>query len=111
MLATLVRPPQNQQDWDVWAWAHKDQHAIVRAAIKAKYNVDLSEYQLYPIPRDSLTQWLDWNQQSHDDINAILGTQGTNLEQSDFTNAAQFEAWNYLHLREHETWGFSLGVS
>lgn len=111
MLPTLVKPPQTEQEWAIWSWAHRDQHNIVRAAIKAKYGIDLTEYQLYPIPLDNLTQWQDNNQQSHDDINAVLGTQGTNLEQSDFSNPAQFQAWNYLHLREHETWGFSLGVS
>lgn len=111
MLATLVKSPKTQAEWDIWSWAHRDQHQIVRAAIKAKYGIDLVEYQLYPIPQDALTQFLDYNQQSHDDINSVLGTQGTNLEQSDFTNPAQFEAWNYLHLREHEEWSFALGVS
>lgn len=110
-LVTLVKPPQTDAEWQIWSFAHRDQHQIIRQAILAQKNINLVEYQLYPIPFQDLTQWLVFNQESHDDINAVLGTQGTNLEQSDFTNPSQFAAWNYLHLREHEAWSFSLGVS
>jgi hypothetical protein len=111
MLATLLRPPQSRQDWDIWSFAHRDQHDVMRRAVMMQDNIDLPDYQLYPIDLDILQFFLNQNQQAHDDMNAVLGTASTNLLQSDFNNPAQLQAWMYLHQREHENWANALKVS
>lgn len=111
MLADLLVPPKTQGQWSIWSFAHRDQHNIVRIAIQARTGINLNQYPLDPIPFDDIAKWLDWNQQAHDDANGVLGTQGTNLQQTDFNDPNQFEAWIYLHRREHETWANVLKVS
>lgn len=103
MLVTLVTTPTNASEWAVWSYAHRDSHALIRQAIQAQFNINLIEYPLDPIPFDSLTQWLDWNQQAHNDMNGVLGTQSSDLQEADFNDPAKLQAWIYLHRREHET--------
>lgn len=111
MLAALLVVPNTEQDWSIWSYAHRDQHNIVRRAIQKKYNINLTEYQLDPIPFQSLMTFVDNNQQAHDDVNAILNTMSTNLQQSDLSNQAQLQAWIYLHAQEHIAWSNKLQVS
>jgi len=110
-LAYLVNTPHTPQEWDIWSWSHQDQHDIVRQAIRAKYGIDLFQYVLWPIPFQDLNQWLDANQQAHDDNNGVLGTQGSNLQQTNFNDPNQLQAWIWLHRKEHENWAQALGVS
>jgi hypothetical protein len=110
-LAFLINSPQSEQDWSVWSWSHKDQHTLARNAVQAKYGINLADYPIDPIPFQQITQWLDYNQEMHDDINGILGTNSTNLQQVNFRDAAQLSAWIYLHRREHENWANMLGFS
>lgn len=111
MLANLLVAPKTDFEWSIWSYAHRDQHNMIRQAIQAKFGVSLTEYPLDPIPFQDLTQWLDWNQQSHDDFNGVLGTQSSNLQQADFKDPAQLESWIYLHRREHETAASVLKIS
>lgn len=103
MLVSLVTAPTNASEWAVWSLAHRDSHALIRQAIQAKFGITLAEYQLDPIPFNDLTQWLDNNQQSHNDMNGVLGTQSSDLQEADFSDPAKLQAWIYLHRREHET--------
>lgn len=111
MLAALLRPPQTKEDWFRWAWDHRTQHDIMRQAVLEQKNINLPDYQLYPIDLDTVLFFIDQNQSAHDDMNAVLGTNSTNLQQSDFSNPAQLQAWIYLHQREHENWANALKVS
>lgn len=111
MLANLLVAPRTDQDWSIWSYAHRDQHAIIRQAIQAQLGINLPEYPLDPINFDQLSQFLDWNQQAHDDFNGVLGTQSSNLQQADLKDPGQLEAWIYLHRREHETAANALKIS
>lgn len=110
MLASLLNIPETQSDWSIWSYAHRDQHDIVNQAIQKQYGINLTQYPLDPIPFDDLQQWLTWNSDAHDDVNSVLGTQGSDLQFVDFSDPAQKEGWIYLHRREHETWAAALKV-
>ena len=111
MLADLLIAPQNELEWSRWSFAHRDQHNLIRQAIQKLYGVNLPDYQLDPINFADFTSFLDNNQSAHNDMNGVLGLQSSNLEQVDFQNKAQLEAWIYLHRREHEAAAFKLGIS
>ena len=49
MLPLLENLPRTQDDWNRWSWSHRDSHDRIRAAIKSKHGVDLSDYQTDPI--------------------------------------------------------------
>jgi len=110
-LANLWNVPRSDEDWQVWSTSHRDHTNVIRQAIRQRYGINLPEYQLDPIPFDAPQQWLAWNQGSHDDIDGVLGTQGSDLEDVDFTDANQVQAWIFLHVQEHTNWTDKLGVS
>src|ERR1700683_4059733 len=102
MPAYLLNTPVSPQDWSVWSYAHRDQHKQILEAIQAKFGVNLTEYPIDPIALDDFDDFLNWNQRYHNDMNGILGTQGSDLQQANLTDPSQREAWIYLHRREHE---------
>jgi hypothetical protein len=63
----------------------------------------LTDYQLDPIPPKGVTDWLERNEQTHVEMNAAVGAQGSDLEEVDLQNEKQTEAWIYLHYLEHQT--------
>jgi hypothetical protein len=111
MLVTLWELPQNENEWARWSFAHRDNTDVVRQAVRQQLGVNLSEYSLDPIPFNAIQNWLAWNQNSHNDINDALGTQGSDLQDVDFTDPRQLEAWVYLHVQEHTTWCNRLKVA
>lgn len=110
-LADLLNQPKSAEDWNLWGFAHRDQHLLILGGIRKKYSVSLTEYPLYPINLSAQAQWLDWNQQAHDDFNGVLGTQSSDLQQVDLSNPRLLQAWIWLHYQEHLTAAIGLGVS
>ena len=111
MLANLLVAPQTELQWSRWSFDHRDQHNLIRQAIRNIYGVSLTEYPIDPIVLEDFSQFADWNQQMHNDFNGVLGLQSSNLQQVDIRNKAELEAWIYLHRREHEAAAFKLGIS
>lgn len=114
MLSWLMTAPTDDIGWGQWSYAHRDQHKLILQAIQKKYGVNLNEYLIDPIDwqnPESFENWLNLNQQYHDDMNSILGLQGSNLQQLDPKDKNQFQAWIYLHRREHESAANKLGIS
>jgi hypothetical protein len=110
-LANLLNQPKTDAEWSLWAWAHYDQHTIIRQAIQAKYSVALNSYPIQPIDLQQPTIFLNYNQELHDDFNGVLGTRGSDLLQVDLNNPAQFQAWINLHYQEHYTASAALKVT
>lgn len=111
MLCDLLVVPQSQTEWSKWSFAHRDQHNLIRQAIQKQYGVSLTEYLIDPIAFENFADFLDNNQELHNDMNSVLLLQSSNLQQIDYNNKSQLEAWIYLHRREHEAAAFKLGIS
>lgn len=62
--------------------------------------VKLTEYQLYPINFDRITDFLENNQAAHTDFNGYLGLQSSDLEEVDIKDKKQLQAWVYLVYQE-----------
>ena len=101
MLPALENQPRTQDEWNRWGFDHRDSHDRIRAAIKAKYSVDLSDYQIDPIDTAAIMDFLQNNSQLHGDMNGVLGLQSSDLQDVDIGDAKQFEAWIRLHWQEH----------
>lgn len=110
MRAILLEVPQTEDHWAVWSLHNKLDHDAIRQAILTQKGINLPQYNLDPIPFDAPLDWLAWEQQSHSDVNNVLGTQGHDLEGVDFRDPRQLEAWVWLDYLEHRTWGDILGV-
>lgn len=101
MLASLLNVPKTKEELDRWSWSHRTSHTKIRAAIQAQKNVNLSDYQIDPIPLDNTTQFLQNNQQLHSDMNGQLGLQGSDLQDADLSKPEVLEGWVYSHYKEH----------
>lgn len=94
----------------MWSYAHRDQHTQARQAIQTTDGINLTEYPLDPIAFDNFQDFLNWNQRAHNDVNGVLGTQGSDLTQVDPRNENELSAWIFLHRKEHETWANILHI-
>lgn len=111
MRAVLLETPTDAASWDRWSTHHRQDHDLIRDTLFERQKQDLTEYPLDPIPfQNAWLKWLTWNQQSHEDVNKVLGTQGFDLETLDLQDKDQLQGWIWLHYQEHKAWGDRLGV-
>jgi hypothetical protein len=101
LLPALENLPQTQDEWNRFSWDHRDSHDRIRAAIKAQYSVNLSDYQIDPINPNFTNDFLQNNSQLHSDMNGILGLQSADLQDADLGDPKQLQAWIQLHYLEH----------
>lgn len=102
-LADLLNVPRTPEEWEFFSWNNKTQNTAIRQAIKAKNNINLTEYQLHPINFDRFKDFLEANQQAHDDFNSVLGLQSSDIEELDPKDEKKLEQWifsNYSELRD-----------
>ena len=93
-----------------WGFHHRQSHDAIVAAINAQGG-KLVTYQLDPIPKNELQDWLERDQQAHNDMNSALGTQGADLTEVNFEDANQKQAWIWLEFQEHFNVERVLGIS
>ncbi len=110
MRALLLEVPQSAADWERWSVHHRQDHDLIRQAIQQQGGPNLPQYPLDPIALDQPQQFLAWNQEAHSEMNGVLRAQGSDLEDVDFNDRRQMEAWIFLHYQEHLTAGDRLGV-
>lgn len=110
MLANLLNPPKNEQEWLWFTRDHRDSHDRIRDAIRKKYGVDLTDYNIEPINMMDLRSFLQFNASLHNDMNAIVKSQSSDLLDVDFKSPEQIAAWFSLHYQEHENAEQLLGI-
>ena len=110
MLVRLLDAPQNEDDWNSWSFAHRQNHDVIRQAIQAKGGPNLPQAVLDPIPLFAFRDWLERNQRSHNDQNGALGLQSTDLLDLDPRNQQQLSDWVYAHYIEHQNMNLVLGI-
>ena len=110
MLVALLNVPRTDQDWAIWSFAHVQSHLAIIQAVSAKGGAALTSYQLDPIPQDDLPNWLERNQQAHNDMNGAVGAQSSDLLDTDLTDERERQSWVYLHFLEHQTAEQKLGI-
>lgn len=99
-LVDLINVPKNANDWEIFAFSNRDQIQAIQQAILIQKNINLTQYELYPINFDNFQEWLQRNEQSHEDINSVLGLQSSDIESVDPKDERQLEAWIYLQYQE-----------
>lgn len=82
--------------------------AVVTAT--ATPNINLTNYLVYPVDSQHLTDFLENNQSLHTDMNGILGLQSSYLQNVDLQEPNQREAWFFSHYLEHQSAEIKLGI-
>jgi hypothetical protein len=82
-------------------WNAQD-HIEIRQAIQAQKGTNLFARVLDPVDKQAIDAWLELHQQTHADVNAVLGLSGTDLSDLDFANPSKVREWINLHAQEHQ---------
>jgi hypothetical protein len=110
MLAGLLNIPNHDEEWKWFAWQHRLSHDRIRQAIKDKYKVDLTDYQIEPFDSNELKNFLQNNASLHTDMNGVLHLQGIDLFDTDLTKENQRSSWIFYHWQEHASAEAKLGT-
>jgi len=110
VLPALANIPRSPSDWQLWAFDHRDSHDRIRAAILSKFNNALADHQIEPINPNDVVTFLDNNSTLHDDMNRLLSLPGSDIQDVDFKDDKQLEAWIKLHYVEHYNAENVLGI-
>lgn len=101
MTPLLRNIPHTPQEWNQWAFSHRDSHDRIRAAIKAKFGISLTDFLVDPINPEDFQNFLQNNSQLHGDMNSVLGLQSGDLQDVDLSKDNQKAAWIDFHFKEH----------
>lgn len=101
MLPALESIPHTQDQWNRWAFDHRDSHSRIRVKILQLYGINLTDYQIDPIDPNNTTQFLQNNASLHGDMNGVLRLQSSDLEDVNLGDERELEAWIRLHDQEH----------
>jgi len=103
VLVALLNNPQTEDEWNVWSFHHRLSHNAIRAAVLRNRDINLVDYQIDPINQRDMQDFLQRNSQLHIEMNAVLGAQTIDLQETDFSNPNTKQAWVYAHFLEHQT--------
>lgn len=112
-ISYLLNVPQSPEDWEIFAFTNRDQNTQIRQAIKKQHNINLTEYQLYPLDlssKENIQYWLIQNGQAHIDFNSVLGLESQDLYSVDFSDKNQLSAWIYLNWQELQSASSALQI-
>lgn len=76
----------------------------------ASPQINLTDYPIYPIDPNRISDFLNFNQSLHTDMNGILGLQSSDLQDVDFKSENKKTAWFYSHYLEHQSAELRLGI-
>jgi hypothetical protein len=110
VLPALANTPRSPSEWLRWSFDHRDSHDRIRAAILARMGTMLADHQVEPINPNDTVSFLNNNSTLHNDMNRALGQPGSDIQDVDFKDDKQLEAWIKLHYVEHYNAETVLGI-
>lgn len=108
-LGPLFSVPRTPEDLQTFSFANFDSHNRIAIAINAKYGINI---QTFPIDPFVLTDpvILRNHQQAHNLQNGILGINGADYTEFDFSREDEFDQFIQLHGNEHRLAENKLGI-
>jgi hypothetical protein len=101
MLPALLNAPKTPLDWQRWSFDNRTSHDAIRAGILAKGGPNLADLVLDPIDFADWRGWLLRHALTHEQMDAALGVQSTDLSVLDLNDAQAVESWIGTHQLEH----------
>ena len=109
-LPYIYTKPESDDDWKAWAWNHASNHYDILQAAFVSKGQNLNQYILDPLDKNNLGTWLYQHQDTHNQINKLLGLQGNDLLNLDWRDPDQFSEWLRLNGDEHVRINTALGI-
>ncbi len=98
-LFDITASDANLQQFFFW---NAQDHIEINQAIQAQKGNNLFARVLDPVDTKAIDLWLELHQQTHNDVNSVLGLSGNDLSDLDFENKAKVREWINLHAQEHQ---------
>lgn len=109
-VAGLYNVPSTPEEWGTWAFVHAAHHRDINRVLYQDTGETLPEFILDPLNPKDVSVWLYQHQLMHDSQNAILGIDGSDLLDVDFTNQSELAGWIWLNSVEHFQAANTLGI-
>jgi hypothetical protein len=94
-----------------FSWfAHFQDHMEITQALQKQYGIQLTLYNIFPLSREAFDTIMLAHQQYHDDMNGILGLEGTDLQSLSPEDKRAQAAWVNENFYEHYAARQALGI-
>ena len=100
-LANVANIPEDAESLNEWSFSHQAHHFDINQAILKKYGLSLPIFPTDPMDLSNLGTWFYWHQTMHNNQNAILGIEGNNLLDVNWTDQGQRTVWVQSNFTEH----------
>ncbi len=108
--AEIPEKTDTAADWASFSFPHAAQHRDYIRVIFQQFGVSLPEYPLDPLDPQNIGLWPYHHAVMHDQINAILGIPGYNLQEIDFSDREALQAWSDQNQDLHTRTSTILGL-
>jgi len=101
----------DQDSLSSWTFTHASHHYDIQRRIFEVYGTRLDNWVLDPFDTDEPGIWAYHHQVMHNQFNAVLGLQGEDLTDVDFSDPdVLIGDWIYANLNEHQQAATILGI-
>lgn len=108
-LANLVAPPPTDRGFQEWLFYHQQDHLQIVQQIQIVKGIILPSYVIDPMDPVDFKGWAQRHQNYHNDMNAILGLDGFDLQEVDFNDDQAKQDWMWQNFSEHRDVHKALG--
>ena len=110
-IAAIYNVPSTRDELNEWSFAHAAHHAdIIRRIREIVPGTKLDSYVLDPFDPKEPGVWLYQHQTMHQQFEPILGIQGFDLLDADFSSQDNFAGWVWLNDQTHFQAADILGI-
>jgi hypothetical protein len=114
-IASLYNVPTTEEELWTWSFLHAAHHTdIIRTIYQLNSADQLTSYQIDPMPIDTtpiaFQSWLDNHQIMHNQMDAVLGINGFDLDSVNWDNLDERAGWVWLQAQEHYQAATILGI-
>jgi len=100
-LAMILRPPSSPHGESEWFFAHAQDHQAIVDLIRLRLSVFLPTYVIDPVEPGDLKGFALRHQAYHNELNGVLGLDGTDLQGVEWQSRDERENWYFLNWQEH----------
>lgn len=112
-VAAIYNVPSTKDELDAWSFAHAAHHNdIIRRLLElgVAKGGSLDQYVLDPFNPKEPGVWLYQHQVMHQQMDPLLGIDGFDLLDADFSSQDNFAGWVWLNAQEHFQAANILGI-
>ena len=100
-IANIANIPENWETLQEWSFAHMAHHRDLNAYILRTKGINLPLYPIDPMNPDDMGTFGYQHQVMHNNQNSVLGIDGQDLLDVDWSDQTQRATWIFLNMNEH----------